>query len=339
MRALIEDGIDFLAELKGVRVSQGEMDEIVNKLYDSLDYIAKDRGLISENDVAYIWGNSKYIFGTNRIVAVIEAGGKRIGVAKFAYRSTGYMDNLRTVQDVQVVAGVMKAQGDNFRNNLPLPHTAIVFDRTRGKEYFRNPYTAHKPSDFDLYTLHRRSKDNEGFALIVEEYGVPMVKNEGDSFFETMHKMWRDVSTVEAYEETKEYLSQFMVLSDLSPNDKGIYNTCVFERDGGKPIAGFLDVGSCIVKTDRNGDVIFGDKIRYRGKIYKWDMGDLTYDAIHNERSGRTVIEKVEQGKYLANLLNKYSCVDKGVAAISDIDMADLAIAGQLEYLPYDDRD
>ena len=338
-RILIEDGIDFLADLKGVNVSQGEMDEIVNKIYDSLDYIAKDKGLISENDVAYIWGNSKYIFGTNRIVSIIEAGGKRIGVAKFAYRNTGYMDNLRTVVDVQVVAGVMKQQGDDFRNNLPLPHTAIVFDRTRGKDYFKNPYTAYKPSEFDLHTLHRRSKDNEGFALIIEEYGVPMVKNEGDSFFETMHKMWSDITTVEAYEETKAYLSQFMVLSDLSPNDKGIYNTCVFERAGARPVAGFLDVGSCVVKTDPYGDVIFGNKIRYRGKTYVWDMGDLTYEAINTERSGRVVIEKVEQGKYLQNLLNKYSCVDKGVAAISDIDMADLAIAGQLEYLPFDERD
>ena len=338
-RVLIEEGIDFLAELKGVRVSQVEMDEIVDKIYDSLDYIKKDRGLISEDDVAYIWGNSKYIFGTNRIVSIIEAGGKRIGVAKFAYRNTGYMDNLRTVVDVQVVAGVMKHQGDNFRNNLPLPHTALVFDRTRGKDYFANPYSAYKPSEFDLQTLHRRSKDNEGFALIIEEYGVPMVKSEGDSFFETMHKMWRDIATVEAYEETKAYLSQFMVLSDLSPNDKGIYNTCVFERVGDNPIAGFLDVGSCIVKTDSHGDIIFGEKIRYRGKTYVWDMGDLTHEAIETERSGRVVIEKVEQGKYLQNLLNKYTCLEKGNAAISDIDMADLAIAGKLEYLPFGNRD
>lgn len=339
-RQTIEDGLDYLAELKGVRLSSAEIDELTNKIYDSLDYIAKDRGLIKEDDVAYIWGNSKYIFGTNRLVAIIEAAGKRIGVAKFAYRSTGYMDNLRTVQVVQTVAGVMKSQGDDVQSNLPLPHTAIVFDRTRGKEYFNNPYKAYKPSDFDTYELNRRAKDNEGFALIIEEYGTPLVKNEGDSFYETMFKMWKDIATVEAYEETKRYLSQFIVLSDLSPNDKGIYNTCAFERAGNKLIAGFLDVGSCVVKADSKGNVIFGDKIRYRNKVYVWDMGDLTYDAIHNERSGKTVLEKLENNKYLNNLLNKYSCTDKAGASICDIDMVDHAMSNLLEYIPFeDDRD
>lgn len=339
-RKIIEDGLDYLADLKGVRISTSEMDDLTNKIYDSLDYIKKERGLISEDDVAYIWGNSKYIFGTNRLVAVIEAAGRKIGVAKFAYRSTGYMDNLRTVQDVQTVAGVMQAQGDDVQRCLPLPHTAIVFDRTRGTEYFKNPYTAYRPSDFSTYELHKRAKDNEGFALIIEEYGEPLVKNEGDSFYETMNKMWGDISIVKDYEDTKAYLSQFIVLSDLSPNDKGIYNTCAFDRAGGKLVAGFLDVGSCVVKADSRGEVVFGNKIRYRGKTYVWDMGDLTYDAINNEKSGRAVLDKLNSNGYLLGLLNKYSSVDKGVASISDIDMVDYAIAGLLEYLPFeDDRD
>ena len=339
-RQIIEDGLDYLAELKGVRISSVELNELTDKIYDSLDYIAKERGLINEDDVAHIWGNTKYIFGTNRLVAIIEAAGRRIGVAKFAYRSTGYMDNLRTVQVVQTVAGVMKTQGDDVQSNLPLPHTAIVFDRTRGKEYFRNPYQAYKPGEFDTHALHRRAKDNEGFALIIEEYGTPLVKNEGDSFYETMYKMWKDIRTVTEYEETKKYLSQFIVLSDLSPNDKGIYNTCAFERAGGKLIAGFLDVGSCVVKADNRGNVIFGNKIKYRNKEYIWDMGDLTYEAINNERSGKIVLEKLESNKYLHNLLNKYTCTDKAGSAIADIDMVDHAIAGILEYVPFeDDRD
>ena len=85
-RQIIEDGLDYLAELKGVRISSVELNELTDKIYDSLDYIAKERGLINEDDVAHIWGNTKYIFGTNRLVAIIEAAGKRIGVAKFAYR-------------------------------------------------------------------------------------------------------------------------------------------------------------------------------------------------------------------------------------------------------------
>lgn len=337
-RRIIEDGLDFLAELKGVRISGSEMDELVNKIYDSLDYIAKERGLIQEADIAYVWGNSKYIFGTNRVVAIIEADGRKIGVAKFAYRSTGYMDNLRTVQDVQTVAGVMKSQGDDVYHNLPLPHTAIVFDKTRGKDYYKTPYTAYKPSEFDTFELWQRAQDNEGFALIIEEYGAPIVKNEGDSFYETMNKMWKDVRIVKNYEETKQYLSQFMVLSDLSPNDKGIYNTCVFEREGGTAIAGFLDVGSCIVKTDKRGDIVFGNQIRYRGKTYVWAMGDLTYDAIHNERSGQTVLKRLDEGAYLSNLLNKYKAIGERDASIADIDMVELAIAGVLEYVPFEDE-
>lgn len=338
-RQIIEDGLDFLAELKGVRINTSEMDELVEKIYDSLDYIKKEKGLIAEDDVAYIWGNSKYIFGTNRLVAVIEAGGRKIGVAKFAYRSTGYMDNLRTVQGVQTVAGVMRGQGDDVTKYLPLPHTAIVFDRTRGTAYYKNPYTAYRPNEFDAYNLYQRSKDNEGFALIIEEYGDALVKNEGDSFYETMNKMWGDIDNVRDYEETKKWLSQFMILSDLSPNDKGIYNTCVFER-GTKKIAGFLDIGSCIVKADSRGEVIFGNKVRYRGKTYVWDMGDLTYDAINVEKNGRGVLDRLNANGYLLGLLNKYTCTDKGIASINDIDMFDHAVSGKLEYLPFeDDRD
>lgn len=336
--AAIEKGLDFLADLKKVRITSAEMDSILDKVEDSLDYISKNRGLIDENEIAAIWGNQNYRFGTNRIVANIMADGVKIAVAKFAYRTTGYMDNLRTVQFVQTVAGVMRNSGDDVINRLPVPHTGVVFDRTRGKDYKRTPYRAYSPNDFDMHGLNLRSKDNEGFPLIIEEYGTPMVKNEGDSFYECMKKMWGDIRVVDDYERVKDYMSQFAVLSDLSPNDKGIYNTCAFDR-GGKLIPGFLDIGSCVVKTDKKGNVIFGDAIRYKGRKYKWDMGDLTYACISKDVSGRAVLEKLDNNGYLTNLLNKYTCIDEKSGAIADIDMVEHAINGVLEYIPYEDDD
>ena len=332
----IEKGLDFLADLKNVRINSMEMDAILDRIEDSLTYISKNSGLIDENEIAAIWGNQNYRFGTNRIAATIVADGVKIGVAKFAYRTTGYMDNLRTTQLVQVIASVMKRAGDDVNLRLPVPHTGVVFDRTRGKEYKVTPYRAYAPNEFDMHELFLRSKDNEGFPLIIEEYGTPMVKNEGDSFYECMRKMWGDITVVEDYEKVKDYLSQFAILSDLSPNDKGIYNTCAFERSG-KLIPGFLDIGSCVVKTDNKGNVIFGDTVKYKGRKYRWDMGDLTYTCIEKDGSGRAVLEKLDNGGYLVNLLNKYTPVDDKTGSIADIDMVEHAINGQLEYLPYDD--
>ena len=40
-RQIIEDGLDYLAELKGVRISSVELNELTDKIYDSLDYIEK----------------------------------------------------------------------------------------------------------------------------------------------------------------------------------------------------------------------------------------------------------------------------------------------------------